>query len=47
MLTANYWTEFWASCERGRGRIEEAEEDGNRIGRSTVSTNLEPSEFPD
>jgi hypothetical protein len=32
---------------RVRGRTEGAEGDGNPIGRPTVSTNLEPWDFPE
>jgi hypothetical protein len=42
ILTANYWTEVKDSHGRLSGRIEEIEEDSNPIGRSTVSTNLDP-----
>jgi hypothetical protein len=42
ILTANQWAEVGDSYGRVRGRIEEAEGDGNPIGRATVSTNLDP-----
>ena len=43
---ANHWIEVRDSYGRIRGRIEETEEDGNSIGRPTVSTNLDPWELP-
>jgi len=45
--TANHWTEVRKPYGRIRGRIEGAKGDGNTIRRTTVSTNLDFSEFPE
>ena len=42
---ANHWTEVRDPYGRGMGRIEADEGDGNPIGRTTVSTNLDPWEL--
>ena len=47
ILTANHWTEVRNPDGNVRGRIEGAEGDGNPIGRTTVSTNLDPWELPE
>jgi hypothetical protein len=47
VLTANHWTEIEGPYERVRGRIEGAEGNGNPIGKTTVSTNLDPWELPE
>ena len=44
--TANHWTEVRDPYGRVRGRIEEAEGDGNPIGRTTVSSYLDTWEAP-
>jgi hypothetical protein len=43
-LTFNYWTEVGDPYAWIRGRIEEADEEGNPIGKPTVSTNPDPSD---
>jgi hypothetical protein len=45
ILTANHWTEVRDPYGRVMRRIEEAEGDGNPIGRTTVSTNQDPWKF--
>jgi hypothetical protein len=47
ILTAYHWIEFRNSYGGVRGRTEGTEEDCNPIGKTTVSTNLGPSELPD
>jgi hypothetical protein len=42
ILTANQWTEARDPCDRIRGKLEEAEEEDDPIGRAAVSTNLDP-----
>jgi hypothetical protein len=44
---ANHWTEVRDPNGRVRGRIEEAEEDENTIGRSTILTNPYGWMFPE
>ena len=46
-LTVKHWTEVRDLYGRVKGMIEGAEKDGNPIGRTTVSTNLDPWELPD
>jgi hypothetical protein len=43
ILTANHWTGVADSYGRLKGRIEGAEGDFNPIGRTTASTNSDPS----
>ena len=45
ILTVNHRMEVGAPYGRVRGRTEGAEGDGNHIGRTTVSTNLDPAEL--
>jgi hypothetical protein len=45
--TVNHWTEPGGPYERVRIRIEGAKGDSNPIGRTTVSTNLDPLELPE
>jgi hypothetical protein len=45
IFTTNHWTEVIDPYGRVRGRTEGTKGDGNPIGRPTVSTNLDPSEF--
>jgi hypothetical protein len=45
--TAKHCTEVRDPYGRVRGRIEGAEGNGNRIGRTTVSTNLDCWELPE
>jgi hypothetical protein len=47
MLTPNHWTEVGNPYGRVRGKIEGAEVAGNPIGRTTLSTNPDPSELPE
>jgi hypothetical protein len=47
ILTGKPWTKVRDHCGRVRGRIEGAEGDGNPIGSTTVSTNLDPWELPE
>jgi hypothetical protein len=47
IIIANHWTEVADSYGRLRERIEGIEEDGNPIGRSTVSNNSELWELPE
>jgi hypothetical protein len=46
-LTANHWTGVRDPYERARGRIDRAEGDCHCIGKTTVSTNPNPSELPE
>jgi hypothetical protein len=39
ILTVNHWTEVEDHFGKVRGRIKGAEEDGNPIGKTAVSTN--------
>ena len=45
ILTAKHWMEVRDSYGRFVGRTEGPEGDRNSIGRSTESTNLDPSEY--
>jgi hypothetical protein len=47
ILTSNQWTEVGDPCDWIRERLEEAEEEGDPIGRPAVSTNLDPQYLPD
>jgi len=47
ILTAIHWTEAGDPYGRIRGKIEGTEWDGNPIGRTTESTNLDPGELPE
>ena len=47
ILTTKHWTEGGNPNGRVRGRIEGTEGDGNPIGRSSVSTNLDPWQLPE
>ena len=47
ILTANHWTEVRIPYGRVRGRTEEAEWEGNLLGKSTVSNNRDPWELPE
>jgi hypothetical protein len=42
ILTHNQWTEAADPCDWIREKLEEAEEEGNPIGRPAVSINLDP-----
>jgi hypothetical protein len=46
ILIDNHWTEVREPYERVRGRIKGAKGDDNSLGRSTVSTNLDPGDLP-
>ena len=45
ILTPNHWTEIRDSCGRIRERLKEAEEEGEPIGRPTLSTNWRASSW--
>jgi hypothetical protein len=47
ILTAKHWTEVGDPYGRAKGRIKGTKDDGNPTGRPTVSTNLDPWEFPE
>jgi hypothetical protein len=47
IFTANHWTENKDPYARVRRRSEGVEEDGNPIGRPTVSTKSDPWEITD
>jgi hypothetical protein len=47
MHIANHWTEVGYPYARVRRRIEAAEGDCNLIGRTTGSSNTDPSELPE
>jgi hypothetical protein len=47
ILRANHWTEVRDPYGRVRGRTEGAEEDCNPVGRTTLSTNPDPSKLPE
>jgi hypothetical protein len=48
ILTANHWIEVGGQYGVGvRGRTEGAEVDSNPTGRTTMSTNPDPSELPE
>jgi hypothetical protein len=42
MFTPNQWTEATDPCGRIREKLKETEEEGNPVGGSAVSTNLDP-----
>jgi hypothetical protein len=46
MLTTNHWIEAKDPNGRVRRKTEGVERDCNPIGRTTASTNLDPSELP-
>jgi hypothetical protein len=46
ILTAYHWIVVRDPYGRVRGRMEGAEQDCNPIGRTKVSTNLDPSALP-
>ena len=46
LFRANQWIEVGNQYGEVKGRTEGAEEDCNPIGRTTESTNLDPSELP-
>jgi hypothetical protein len=41
-IIPHHWAEFGDPCGRIREKLEEAEEDGDTVGRSAVSINLDP-----
>jgi hypothetical protein len=47
ILTANHWTEVGDPYGRVMERIDGTERDGNPLGRTTVSSSLEPSCLPE
>jgi hypothetical protein len=47
VLTAKHWIEVRDPYGRAKGTIEGPEGDGNRTGRPTVSTNLDPWKLPE
>ena len=47
IITADHWTDFGESYERVSGMFDGAEADVYSLGITTVSTEPEPSEFPD
>jgi hypothetical protein len=47
ILTPNQWIEAGDSCGRIREKLEEAEEEGDPIGRPAVSTNLDSRDLSD
>jgi hypothetical protein len=47
ILTAKHWTEVTDPYGREMGRIEDTEGVANPMGRTTVSTIMDSSEFPE
>ena len=47
MFAANKWTEAPDPCGWGRGKLEEAEEEGHPVGGPAVSINLNPQDLSD
>ena len=47
ILTTNYWIEVREQYKRAKGGTEGSEGDCNTVGRTTVSTNPDPSELPE
>ena len=47
IFTPNQWTEAADPCGWIREKLEEAEEEGDPIGRPAVSTNPDPRELPE
>jgi hypothetical protein len=47
ILMLNQWTEVGVPCGWIREKLEDAEEEGNLIGRPAVSTKLDPCDLSD
>jgi hypothetical protein len=47
IFTPNQWTEAGDPCSWIKEKLEEAEEEGNPIGRPAVSINLDPQDLSD